>query len=306
MKFAVRLLLLGSVCLLFGCKKVETANRVASCISGKVAYTRYLDSQNNIYLLDLKSGKESLLYNAPHASGIGAVRWSPDGKSIAFPLYSGENSDIFVLTLGESVPRQITDTPYIELRPAWSPDGTEMIATTVIDKYGQIIKFRTDELSEAVQITKGKWNFDQPSWSSDGKNIVYISSKDIPSGIYIMNSDGSNQTLLSKDISGYIPAWSPDGKYIAFESKSLSSRWRIVLYHTKDGEFTLLIPNNTGEAEDEKYSIGGPIWSKNGKCVLFIKGKESDEFLYVMDFSSREIMEVINIGLTNSIDWYSE
>jgi len=274
------------------------------CISGKVIFTKYLDS-NNIYLLDLESGEQSILYGDPDATGIGWVRWSPDGNSVGFPKYFEENADIYVLSLKDMEIRQITNTPDIEMSPAWSPDGNQILTTSVLGDYAQLLKVNADG-SGAEQITHENANFSHASWSPDGKQIIYISDKGLIGELWIMNSDGSELQLLSNEVFGWMPKWSPDGKYILFVSQSLSYQTRIVIYDVENRTFNLLIPGDTGSPNEIGYSYSAPMWSADGSCVMFIKGEGESGILYVMDFSSRQSVEILDMGMINSIDWFSE
>ena len=47
--------------------------------------------------------------------------------------------------------------------------------------------------------------------------IIFSSERNDVKGVYVMDDDGSNQTLLSK---GYPESWSPDGKQILFKTRS--------------------------------------------------------------------------------------
>ncbi len=57
--------------------------------------------------------------------------------------------------------------------------------------------------------------FGSPDWSPDGTKIVFDSYREGADGIYVMNADGSGETLVSNR-GGRDPAWSPDGTKILF------------------------------------------------------------------------------------------
>jgi dipeptidyl aminopeptidase/acylaminoacyl peptidase len=56
--------------------------------------------------------------------------WSPDGKRIAFSALKGGVLDLFVYTLDSGGLQQLTNDPFADLDPEWSPDGRELVWVT--------------------------------------------------------------------------------------------------------------------------------------------------------------------------------
>jgi Tol biopolymer transport system component len=77
-----------------------------------------------------------------------------------------------------------------------------------------ICVIRTDGTG-LMQLTDDPGWEEHPSWSPDGKRIVYDAGSSYPfsNSIWIMNADGSGKTELTD---GYHPHWSPDGRHIVF------------------------------------------------------------------------------------------
>jgi dipeptidyl aminopeptidase/acylaminoacyl peptidase len=101
-------------------------------------------------------------------------------------------------------------------------------------------------------------------WSPDGRKIAYTNS---PDGIYVMNADGTNQVALG--VFGYDLAWSPDGDKIAFERD-------VSLYHP---ELFVMNPDGTDQTR-LTYTTWGACcqdWSPNGqKLALYLLSNAED------------------------------
>jgi hypothetical protein len=55
----------------------------------------------------------------------------------------------------------------------------------------------------------------EPAWSPDGTKVAFTRWRD-PRGLYVIDEDGSNETLVFGWVAAKGAAWSPDGRYIAF------------------------------------------------------------------------------------------
>ncbi|MCH8822130.1 MAG: PD40 domain-containing protein [Planctomycetes bacterium] len=114
-----------------------------------------------------------------------------------------------------------------------------------------------------------------PSWSPDGKKIAFYSNRDGNYEIYIMNTDGTNQTRLTHTPErDYLPRWSPDGSKIVFFSGS-KGQFQIHVMNA-DGTQTKALTNELCNHEDPSFSYDGSQIYYNTDC-------DGDHEIYVMN-----------------------
>jgi len=112
--------------------------------------------------------------------------------------------------------------------------------------YGSEIFTIKQDSTQLTRITNNTWDDDGPSWSHDGKKIVFTSFINAPWEIYVMNSDGGNMIKLTNhpayDVS---PTWSSDDSQIIFVSWRDSNTSEIFAMNN-DGSDVSRLTNNLG------------------------------------------------------------
>lgn len=94
-----------------------------------VAFNRLdeASSQWQIAVMRFEGGTPHKIFDAPSASIFRAIRWTPDGRGVAYPVTSGGVSNIWSQPLDGGPPRQLTDfKDQLIFDFAWSRDGKQL------------------------------------------------------------------------------------------------------------------------------------------------------------------------------------
>lgn len=142
---------------------------------------------------------------------------------------------------------------------SWSPDGQYLVFDAFKDNAYQIFKIKPDG-SDLTQLTFDKKGSILPSWSSDGKNIMFAFSQQV----YIMKSDGTEiRRFLVKTKANTAPMrgyYRKDG-LIAIEEPV--TRWA----------FTNYVVNPDGVIQNQFLEFwttdGPPTWSPDGRFAVY-------------------------------------
>ena len=141
--------------------------------------------------------------------------WSPDGRKIAFDVTEPpEIRGIYIMNTDGSDKKMVPNT-FTGRFPDWSPDDSQLVYIVYPGTGPQIFVSDTNG-SNQKQLTFLKDHDNRyPVFSPDGKKIAFSSMYYSAPVVYVMDSDRKNLKLLTAE-GGDNPAWSADGKYIAY------------------------------------------------------------------------------------------
>lgn len=152
---------------------------------------------------------------------------SPDGTHIAFVgLRDAQHTELYVARADGSEIRRLTNDLFSDLYPVWSPDGSRIVFNSTRNGGLNIFSIRPDG-TELVQLTwanpteplPGSGHAAaKPSWSPDGRRLVYSVALSGRSTLWIMDANGSEKRRLTSPVNAddFEPSWSPDGRTIVF------------------------------------------------------------------------------------------
>ena len=174
----------------------------------------------------------------------GAPCWNNDSSSILFNSPRSGREQLFVLDLNTRSERQLTDSFWRSILPAVSPDGAAIAFTR--NKLGWDV-YRMNPDGSGVKALTSEGGNCRPDWSPDGKQIAYVSdAADGKGDVWIMDADGGNKMRVTPgdDSYDYNPAWSPDGRWLVFETTlgSKSNPWSLAIIPVSGGTPFLLTP----------------------------------------------------------------
>ncbi len=150
-------------------------------------------------------------------------RYPPDGSRIALAIREQGDTDIWIATPSRQTMTQLTAEPANEMRPVWSPDGQSIVFQS--DRAGTDIYRRgVQGAGQAERLTEQGVSLEGPhSITPDGRVILF----GVRSSIAAVTPPSTEaHTLVSGTATILDPRVSPDGRYLAYQSRE-SGRFEV-------------------------------------------------------------------------------
>ncbi len=214
---------------------------------------------------------------------------------ITFVSSRDGNPEIYVMDTDGGNQRRLTNNRHDDWSPSWSPDGKRIALVSDRDGHPDVIPgWFTSEIyvmdndgGNQQKLTNNPSDDRDPSWSPDGKQIVFQSDRDNDRDhnieIYVMDADGSNQqNLTNNPTADYNPSWSPDGKRIAFSSVR-EGHFRNNFGLTEEIYVMDADGGNQRKLTNNRHHDWYPSWSPDSKRIAFMSERDGNYEIYVMD-----------------------
>ena len=241
---------------------------------GKIAFWDFMSGQ--IYTVNANG---SDLRQLTHTTGgVQAMfpNFSPNGKLIAFSLGNSTHPwRIWVMHADGSHQRRLTtDTKgFRDSTPVYTPDGRAIVFSRCLPGDGvcAIWKMNADGTHKRALTPYIPGGVHErvdfvPAVSPNGRRIAFgrFESNGIQAQIYLMNADGSKpHALTAPRLEATAPAWSPDSRWIAFNTNNNRTGSRVLAMHPNGKGLKALTPNRF------PHNDVIPSYSPDGKWVAF-------------------------------------
>jgi Tol biopolymer transport system component len=236
-----------------------------------IAFNSDRQGEMNIWVHDVATGVDRRLTSGP--GGDYQPSWAPDGRTLAFFSARGGSIDIWSVAVDDGLLRRLTDDPGMDINPFFSPDGLSIAFMS--DRLGRTdIWVMNADGSGQRRVTSSGAGGHFLRWTADGRAIVFRAETGTEQRIMRVALEGGALIPLPDVVSGAHMSWSPD-QSIIMDVRGHRTLWA----HPMDGTS----PRRVFEFDDSDIRIDYPVWSPDGRSVLFDRAAPHGGDLWLLD-----------------------
>jgi len=252
---------------------------VTTLINGGAQFS-FSETGNLVYVSGSGGGQNVSIYWMDREGKLTSLRetpgdyrnpaFSPDGKRLALEISDGKRRDIWVYEWERDTLTRLTFAGEANGFPVWTPDGQRIVYSSVEKGGGSNLWWiRADGSGDAQRLTESKSPQIPTSWRPDGKVLAFVQlNPDMNYDILTLPIEGNEKSgwkpgepkaFLNSPLIEAYPAFSPDGRWLAYMSNEAGS----------DEVYVRPFPGPGGKWQ---ISTGGgsfPKWSRDGKELFY-------------------------------------
>jgi dipeptidyl aminopeptidase/acylaminoacyl peptidase len=259
----------------------------------KTAILKTDKNEERIWMVP-RSGGDAIALTAEGVSSS-HPRWSPDGKSIAFLSERNDGqTQVWLLSLRGGEAQRLTETPQDVKDFAWSPNGRRIVlvlrdaSLEELEAANEAKENEGEVPAKAKKKTPKPYVIDRLQFKLD--EVGYLDRR--RTHLFVLDLAAKSLTqITSGDYDDSEPAWSPDGKLLAFTSNRSkpdpdltynSDIWVVSADHVARSAGAS--PNDKGAPLTQVTTNPGadttPAWSPDGKWLTYVTQLDAKLFDY--------------------------
>ena len=263
--------------------------------AGSIAYRTAPARLSRLVWFDRTGKQISAVEGPPTAMPARAFDLSADGGRAAIVRVVDGNEDIWVVDLVRGTQRRMTFDPTADVGPVWSPDGTRIAFYTgrrsggsaVNDLYVKTV----DQPDTERPLLENTENKNLGDWSHDGRYIAYASQTPTTRrDIWALPIDGDPTPIVvvQTPAEEASPAFSPDGRWIAYQSD-------------ETGRMEIFVRPFMRRGSSVQVSTDGginPHWTDGGREIVY---RGTDGQIVALPVTTDERTDSVRTGMPVSL-----
>ncbi|MDX1507326.1 MAG: amidohydrolase family protein [Woeseiaceae bacterium] len=198
-------------------------------------------------------------------------RWSPDASSIVYQANVDGRDELHLFDLATGTDRVLSNGRWADRHPDWHPDGERIVFSSARRDSGFDLWEIDVPTGLAWRLTRKPGNETEPSWSADGRSLVYVHEHDGQWSIMLRRHGRADEMLVSSESRLASPSWRPDGSLVTYLRQS-EGRWLVSMTILSnppldrpmlDGEDFFLAPVAWRDRQQLLYTANGELRTRD-------------------------------------------
>jgi Tol biopolymer transport system component len=185
------------------------------------------------------------------------VSVSPGGSHLALSMRQGVNLDIWIFDYERGGLRRFTFDG-TSTTPVWASDGRSIAYVSYRNGPYDIYQKPLDESEEASPLLVSPLDDAPNSWSAD-RGLLFIRTVEAAGDDVLLFTEGAEETLVSTPFQDQVPQWSPDSRWIAYQSNA-SGAFQV---------YVMAYPAGGGRWQISLEGGINPRWAPDGRTLYY-------------------------------------